>query len=158
MECLHNSLVRAERPLPDDLPDRLDALARRWFADEEIAALYLFGSRARGTAALTSDVDLAVVLRGDLNASARWRKRLALSHDASVELGTDAVGLVVLEETPAVLGHRVLRDGRLLGERDPRRRVEVAEAVLRRYCDEAWLRAELDRALAARVREGRFAR
>ncbi len=77
---------------------------------------------------------------------------------ATEVLGTDAVDLVILEDVPIVLAHRVLRDGRLLFERDSHRRVEVAERILRRYADEEYLRRELDRGLADRLREDRFAR
>ena len=105
-----------------------------------------------------SDVDLAVALRGGLEASARWRKRLDLIGDACARLGTDTVDVVVLEDAPALLGHRVLARGRLLCERDPRRRVQVAERVMRQYLDEAHLRAVLDAGLGRRVREGRFGR
>jgi hypothetical protein len=149
--------VRADRPLPDDIDDRVAILASRWREDPKVAAVYLFGSRAHGGAASLSDVDLAVVLTTGLGADARWSTRMALLSDAYRQLGTEAVDLVVLEDAPSVLGHRILRDGRLLAESDPRRRVAVAEGVLRRYFDEAHLRAELDRGLAARVQDGSFA-
>jgi predicted nucleotidyltransferase len=149
--------VLAERPLPPDVDERLSTLASEWAADVDVAAAYLFGSRARGTAGPRSDVDLAVALRVGLDAAARWKKRLDLIASASRTLSTDAVDVVVLEDAPSALGHRVLRDGRLLCERDPVRRTAVAESVMRRYLDEEFLRKELDRALAERVREGRFA-
>ena len=133
----------AERPLPADLDQRIEGLARAWEADPDLAAVYLFGSRAQGGAAPRSDVDLAVIVRHDMEASARWRKRLDLIGDACVRLGTDAVDVVVLEDTPALLGHRVLARDRLLCQRDPRRRVQVAERVMRQYLDEAHLRAVL---------------
>jgi hypothetical protein len=99
-----------------------------------------------------------VVLREGLDADARWQKRLALLADAGQRLGTDAVDLVVLDDAPAPLGHRVLRHGRLLSDREPGRRVAVAEQILRQYLDEAYLRRVLDAGLAARLREKRFAR
>ena len=148
----------AERPLPADLDQRIEGLARAWEADPDLAAVYLFGSRAQGGAAARSDVDLAVVVRHDMEASARWRKRLDLIGDACARLGTDAVDVVALEDSPALLGHRVLARGRLLCERDPRRRVQVAERVMRQYLDEAHLRAVLDAGLGRRLREGRFGR
>jgi predicted nucleotidyltransferase len=149
--------VLATNPLPADLDARIEKLVAGWAADPEIAAVYLFGSRAHAGAGPRSDVDLGVVLGASLDADARWRKRLSLLGEACGLLGTEAVDLVVLGDGPSVLGHRVLR-GRLLAERDPHRRVEVAEAVLHRYLDERPLREALDRALAERVREGRFAR
>ena len=148
----------AERPLPPDLNDRIRLLADAWATDPAIAAVYLFGSRASGRPGPRSDVDLAVTLAAALDATARWRKRLDLTADACHRLGTDAVDVVVLEDAPAVLGHRVLGRGRLLCEPQPRRRVTVAEGILRRYLDEEPLRRVLDASLGQRIREGRFAR
>jgi predicted nucleotidyltransferase len=144
--------------MPGDLAERIDALARSWSDDPDLAAIYLFGSRAAGRGGPRSDVDLAVILREDLDADARWRKRLALLGDACRRLGTDAVDLIVLEDAPAPVGHRVLKAGRLLRDRSPKRRVEVTERILRRYLDEAYLRRVLDAGLAERLREQRFAR
>jgi predicted nucleotidyltransferase len=148
----------AERPLPADIQDRVRALTHAWGGDPDVAAVYLFGSRAGPRAGPRSDVDLAVVLHPRLDAAARWRKRLDLMVDACRRLGTDAVDLVVLEDAPSLLGHRVLAGGVLLVERDPRRRTQVAERVLREYLDTAYLRDVLDAGLASRLREGRFAR
>jgi predicted nucleotidyltransferase len=157
LACPDNAGVLAQRPVPPDLDARLERLFAAWKDDAEIAAVYLFGSRAHGGATPRSDVDLAVVLSAKLDGRARFRKRLSLLGEACTQLGTEAVDLVVLGDGPSVLGHRVLR-GRLVAESDPRRRVEVAEDVLRRYLDERRLRDELDDALSTRVREGRFAR
>lgn len=148
----------AERPLPADLDARLDALVLAWGVDPDLAAIYIFGSRAGATAGPRSDVDLAVVLREGLDGDARWRKRLDLQTEACRRLGTDAVDLVVLEDAPAPLGHRVLKHGRLLNDMVPRRRAAVAERILGQYLDEAYLRRVLDAGLAARLREKRFAR
>ncbi len=148
----------AERPLPEDLDNRIAALVRAWSEDPLIAAIYLFGSRAEGRGGPRSDVDLAVVLGEGLDADARWHKRLALLTDACQRLGTDAVDLVILEDARVPLGHRVLKHGRLLSDRLPRRRARVVEEVLRRYLDEAYLRRVLDMGLADRLREKRFAR
>lgn len=137
---------------------KLHSLAKRWSTDEDVAAAFLHGSRARGDARPRSDVDLAVILRPGLAAQDRWRKRLGLVEAAASELGTDAVDVIFLEEVPAPLAHRAIRDGRLIVDRDPHRRVAVVEDVLRRYLDEAWLRRALDEGLRARLAEGRFAR
>jgi predicted nucleotidyltransferase len=141
-----------------ELEQKLGNLAARWSGDKEVAAAFLFGSQARGNARPRSAFDLAVILAPDLSASQRWRKRLALLDQAAMALGTDAVDLIVLEEAPAPLAHRVIRDGRLVLDRDPHRRVFVVEAALRQYFDEAHLRAVLDEDLKSRLQEGRFAR
>ena len=139
-----NPRMLAEHALPTDLDARVADLGRVWSADPDVAAVYLFGSRAEGRAGPRSDVDLAVVLCETTTPDARWRKRLALIGDASQRLRTDAVDVVVLENAPIVLAHRILSRGRLIGEADPHRRTAVAEQVMRRYLDEAPLRAVLD--------------
>jgi predicted nucleotidyltransferase len=141
-----------------DLDSRLERLSERWWADADVAAVFLHGSRARGNARPDSDVDLAVILREGLTPRERWRKRLRLLESAASALGTDAVDLVILEEAPSAVAHRAIRDGRLIADRDARRRVAVVEEVFRRYLDEAWLRSVLDEGLRERLAEGRFAR
>lgn len=141
-----------------DFESKLRSLAQRWSTDEDVAAVYLHGSRARGDARRRSDVDFAVILRPGLTASSRWHERLALLEAAASELGTDAVDVIILEEAPSPVAHRAIRDGRLIVDRDAHRRVAVVEDVFRRYLDEAWLRRSLDEGLRARLAEGRFAR
>ena len=154
----YNRRMLAERPLPEDLADRIEALSQAWSGDPELAAIYLFGSRGSRREGPQSDVDLAVVLREEIDADAGWRKRLALLSDACRRLGTDTVDPIILEDAPAPLGHRVLKGDRLLRDVLPERRAAVAERILKRYLDEAYLRRVLDAGLAARLREKRFGR
>jgi predicted nucleotidyltransferase len=107
----------------------------------EVVAAYLFGSVARGTEGEGSDVDVAVLLR---RGAPRSLADLPLDLESALE---GAVGrpvqVVVLSSAPPDLVHRVLRDGRLLLDRDPsfRVRFEVRlrnlffdlQPVLRRY-------------------------
>ena len=141
-----------------DIEPRLVRLSEAWKGDVDIAAAFLYGSRGRGDARSGSDIDLAVILRADMTPRERWRKRLRLIDSAASVLGTNAVDLLILEEAPSPVAHRAIRDGRLILDRDARRRVEVVEGVFRRYLDEAWLRSVLDAGLKARLEEGRFAR
>lgn len=94
-----------------DLPDRLcELLAGR----DDIAAAWLFGSRARGTARDSSDVDLAVLLRDDPPETLQGLL-LDLQDDLVGALGRP-VDLVIMNRASADLVHRVLRDGDLLLE------------------------------------------
>lgn len=90
-------------------------------AHADIAAVYLFGSTARGTHHADSDVDVAVLF--DRTPSSRLNgPRLAIEGTLERALGVP-VDLVVLNDAPVDLRIRVLRDGRLLIDRDPSARI-----------------------------------
>src|SRR5687767_10494885 len=95
-------------------------LCRRLERQPRICAAYLYGSFARGTATSASDVDLAVLFETTPIGY------LAQPFDLEAEL-SEAIGktvqIVVLDTAPPDLVHRVLRDGRILLDRNPARRI-----------------------------------
>lgn len=107
----------------------MDALEDRivqFFAGREgIAAVYLFGSTAAGTAGADSDVDVAVLFD---TPPARTLNGPRFTIEGELETALRRrVDLVVLNEAPADLAIRVMRYGRLLydGNRSKRIAFEV---------------------------------
>jgi predicted nucleotidyltransferase len=105
-----------------------------------VVAVYLFGSVARGDAHRDSDVDLAVLLREDPPRTLDGLG-LDLADGLQAELGVP-VQVVVLNSAPCDLTHRVLRDGRLLVDRDPSARIRFEVRARNEYFD---LKPVLDR-------------
>lgn len=85
------------------------------------AAVYLFGSLARGEATDASDVDVAVLF-DQAPEPALSGAGLTLEGDIERHLGRP-VDLVNLNRAPADLVHRVLRDGVIVFDRDRSRRL-----------------------------------
>ncbi len=85
-------------------------------APAQVAAAYVFGSVARGTASPVSDVDLGVLLT---QAPASTLEGRLLDYEAELErqLGVP-VQVVIVNDAPPDLAHRVLRDGVIILERD----------------------------------------
>lgn len=107
--------------------------AARVCADEpSIAAAYVFGSVAHGTATPLSDLDVALLLApGAEPADVCGR----VADELSRQLGTDRVEVVSLDHAPPPLAYRVIREGRLLVCRDAARLERfVADTVLQ-YLD-----------------------
>jgi predicted nucleotidyltransferase len=105
------------------------------------AAVYLFGSTARGTARDGSDIDLGILF---VEPPAATLEAQPYDLEAALErrLGR-RVEVVVMNQAPVDLRSRVLREGRLLfdGDRSARIAFEVRtrneafdlEPILRRY-------------------------
>ena len=100
---------------------------------EGISAAWLFGSVARGTARSDSDVDVGVLFRKDPPQTLDGY-RFDLEADLEDLLG-ETVQLVVLNRAPADLSFRVLRDGKLLVNQDPSRRIRFEVRTHNDYGD-----------------------
>jgi predicted nucleotidyltransferase len=79
--------------------------------DVEILAVILFGSQARSDAHPASDHDICLVLTGDGDDAAASRKRLEY-------LAAGDLDVVVFQQLPLPIRHRVLKEGRLLFAHD----------------------------------------
>ncbi len=92
--------------------------------------MYLFGSRANGTARPNSDVDLAVVPRDE---QVREQK-LAILTELTRE-GFDDVSLVFVEGRDLVLDYQAVRSNVLVYQAPDFDRGETYSLVVRRYLD-----------------------
>lgn len=100
--------------------------------------MYLYGSQARGTARPDSDIDLGVLLRHVPPPTLQGTVR-DLESDVERAIRRP-VQAVVLNTAPADLVHRVLRDGRLVLDRDRSARIRFEVQSRNEYFDLASLR------------------
>lgn len=118
---------------------------RGFFAQRErdVAAAWLFGSQARGTARPSSDIDVAVLFRTAPAPTLLGFSAIAdLQAELAVLAGGRAVDVVAVNGASADLVHRVLRDGVLLAEHDRAARVRFEVKKRNEYFD---LKPMLDR-------------
>jgi uncharacterized protein len=123
------------RDTDDPLVSRLEAALAREASQETggIVCAWLFGSRARGTARPTSDLDVAILFSEDPPRTLAGL-HLDLADRLTGEVGR-AVDLVVLNRAPVDLVHRVLRDGILLLEHDRSARIRFEVRARNEYFD-----------------------
>ncbi len=125
-----------------------------------IAALLLFGSRGRGTARPTSDLDLAVLPTAK-EAVAKRRAFQTLEMRVHVAVGhlsphrEQHVDVVRLDRAPETLRQRVMPEGRMLLCRDPAAWRALRVKTMREVGDRQWMRAVYRRGLRRRLLEGR---
>lgn len=102
----------------------------------EIAAVYLFGSVARGDARADSDLDLGLVFsRRHETALDRQQLIARLAYEIGKHTARERVDLVVLEPQGPIFCHRVLCEGRLIYEGDRDRRIDFESETLVRAFD-----------------------
>lgn len=113
---------------------RIRQVIGEYFAvdDHDVAAVYLYGSVARGGKSF-HDVDMALLLPGDPPLSLEGL-HLDLASELESRLGI-TVDLLVLNTAPVDLVHRVLRDGVLLVERDRSLRIRFEVKARNEYFD-----------------------
>jgi predicted nucleotidyltransferase len=115
-----------------------------------LSALWLFGSEARDQARRESDVDLAVLVPRPISTEQLLVARL----DLEALLGR-SVDLIDLRRASPILGRQVLRDGRLLLDRDPADRHVFAMLLPSRYTDLKIARGAVEKALVEAVHDRR---
>lgn len=98
---------------------------------------YVFGSVARGEAAPTSDVDVALLTREPLGVRGAALLAEELARAIAYERRFDVLDL---RDAPPALAAEVVREGVLLVERDPEARFDFETSAIRRFEDTRCLR------------------
>lgn len=100
-----------------------------------VLTAYLFGSVAKGHPGPLSDYDFAVHLEPGLTSEQKFRYKLDLITRLTKALRQDNVDVVLLNDAPPLLAHRILKEGIVLFCRDPRARVRKEFELLTAYLD-----------------------
>jgi len=105
------------------------------FKKQKVVFAYLFGSQAKGTAGSLSDIDIAVYFAEEVVAGERFDVRLGLLGELTDLYKTDRVDLVVLNDAPPLLAHRILKEGLLIFSDDDKMRLEYEVKAVLKYLD-----------------------
>jgi predicted nucleotidyltransferase len=118
-----------------------------------ISSLVVFGSRAAGRPRPTSDLDVGVLPdTRDSEVRRKLQSRLAV---ALADLAPEGrVDVVLLDEAPPLLRHRILSSGRLLICRDREAWTELLVRTMREHGDCQWVYELLIPAQRRRLTEG----
>ncbi len=122
----------------------------------EIEAAYVFGSVASGRTRKDSDIDIAVLVAPRVRPGKILKYRLQLMADLGSALRRSDVDVVILNEAPPLLAHRILSKGKLVFERSASARVRFQVRTASLYLDLVPLFETQIRYLKRNVREGRI--
>ena len=105
------------------------------FKDRKVVFAYLFGSQARGQVGALSDIDIAVCFDESAAFNEHFDLRLEVLGELTDLFKTDNIDLVVLNDAPPLLTHRVLKEGLLLFCASERARLDFELRAMLKYLD-----------------------
>lgn len=123
---------------------------------QEVQAGYIFGSLVSGRARPDSDVDIAVLVSESAAGPDIFKYRLDLMGEFMGVLGRSDVDLIILNQAPPLLAHRILSRGKLIFERSQSARVAFQVRTVNRYLDSQPMRNLYLAYLKKRAREGQI--
>lgn len=118
--------------LPADMADRLKLLEPLLEADTRVLFAYVFGGLAHGAIRPLSDVDIAVYLGGCGDLA---DVKLELVGRLSDTLGTDEIDLVILNTACLSLAGRIIRNRRVIVDKEPFLRHAFESRIMREFFD-----------------------
>jgi len=138
-------MIHGGKKLPDDAMERVYRVITLVSDDQDVLALYLFGSGARNRLQPLSDLDFGILLVKRLGKKQRFEKQIDLIGRFNDFFGTDEIDLVVLNDAPPRFSFNILKYGNLLFFRDKKTIIDFREQVLKYYLDFKYFRADFDR-------------
>ncbi len=102
----------------------------------EVKLVYLFGSQVSGLTNRLSDIDVAILVdKMPEGPSYPYGYKAKICSDLMELLKTNRIDLVILNDAPSLLKHRVVSSGHLIYAFNETCRVQFQEDAIRRYLD-----------------------
>jgi len=105
------------------------------FKKQKVVLGYLFGSQAKGKIGPLSDIDIAVYFKEAITSDERFDLRLKILGELADLFKTDDIDLVVLNDAPPLLAHRILKEGVLIFSDNDKKRLEFEVKAVLKYLD-----------------------
>jgi predicted nucleotidyltransferase len=102
---------------------------------QKVVLAYIFGSQATGKTGPLSDIDIAVYFDENLSSDEQFALRLQVLGDIMDLFKTNEIDLVVLNDAPPLLAHRILKEGLVVFSDNEKVRLEYEVKTVLNYLD-----------------------
>ena len=137
-------MIREGVKLPEGVQEKIPELMEHLRVDQDIAALFLFGSLAHGNLNPMSDLDFGLLLSSSMDKNLHFQKLLDLMGFFNDFFKTDEIDLIDMRGVPPRIAFNILRTGKLLFCNDPSALIDFQEDTIRKHLDFKYLRDRFD--------------
>lgn len=125
----------------------------RYFAQkEDVVAVYLFGSTVKNKERTESDLDLAVLFKEETEPYERFEAKLQIANELEEDVKTK-IDIVDLRSADLFFIHQVMKNKKILFERDTYGRVSFEVEYRKRFFDHMPIYEQYHRQARRRLRE-----
>ncbi|MCK8826566.1 nucleotidyltransferase domain-containing protein [Natroniella acetigena] len=117
-----------------EIEEKLEHLKGYFKEEEDIIAVYLFGSYGTDRQTELSDIDFAILFKKDKEIN--LMREMEIMAQISLILKVEDIDLVNLNKVPIHLQHEIIRTGDLIYERNKDKVSDFIQYVLTYYYDE----------------------
>ena len=121
-----------DKKLPENILNLLPQANKFLENYPKVVFAYLFGSLTKGKINPLSDIDIAIYFKKGTNFT---REKMVISKELIDMFGTDEIDLVILNVAPLTLRARIVKNKKILVDKDPFLRHSFESLVLREYFD-----------------------
>ncbi|MBW2370132.1 MAG: nucleotidyltransferase domain-containing protein [Deltaproteobacteria bacterium] len=137
-------MIREGKKLPGDVLHKVPEIVRAVSVDEDIQAMYFFGSASDGVLHPLTDLDFGVLLHTRLNKNQRFEKHLELIGLFTQTFKTDEIDLLIMNDVPPRISRNIIKSGKRLFMRDKNALVDFSDTISKLYLDFKFYRDHFD--------------
>jgi predicted nucleotidyltransferase len=137
-------VIREGVKLPKGVEGKIPVLIEHLKEDQDITALFLFGSLAHGNLKPLSDLDFGLLLSDRMDKKLRFQKLLDLLGFFNSFFKTDEIDLIDMRGVSPRIAFNILKSGKLLVCNDPSELIDFQENTIRKHLDFKCLRDSFD--------------
>ena len=139
-------MIREEKKIPEDVLEKIPTIIEVVSKDNDILALYAFGSLIENKLQPLSDLDFGIVLSTKLSRKENFDKHLDLIGIFNNVFRTDEIDLILMNDAPPRFTYHIIKTGKLLFMGNKGKLAEFQEFVIKHYLDFKYYRDEFDSA------------
>lgn len=118
-----------------DAANDIKRIVKYFRGQKEVVALYIFGSLANGNKTMESDIDIAALIDESKLKKTNFEALKKKYYAASPGFSLRPVDIVILNIAPPFLKHQVLKTGKILFDRNKKKRVRFTTISITEYLD-----------------------